>query len=186
LRRELASRRRGVPAAEAERAGLAVAERVAELPGFSRCARLALYASVGAELQVDALRRLAEARGLPLFWPRVAGARLDLVEARAAELEPGAFGVREPPGGRPPAELATGDWLVIPGLAFDARGRRLGRGGGFYDRLLARLREPMRVGVGYDFQCVDEVPAGPLDRCVDWVVTERRVLDARRRDEGDS
>jgi 5-formyltetrahydrofolate cyclo-ligase len=180
LRRELASRRSRVSAADSEEAGRRVAARVAELPGFGGCRRLALYAAVRGELSLAALAGLAEAQGLPLLWPRVVADRLEFVDATPGELEVGTFGVPEPPVGRAPVSLAAGDWVVVPGLAFDAAGRRLGRGGGFYDRALAGCAEPVRVGVGYDFQCVDEVPAGPHDQPVDWVVTEGRVLEVRR------
>jgi 5-formyltetrahydrofolate cyclo-ligase len=67
----------------------------------------------------------------------------------------------------------------VPALALDAAGRRLGRGGGHYDRLLAGVRGPIRVGVGYDFQLVELVPAGEGDERVDMVVTDQRLLRTR-------
>lgn len=157
-----------------------MAARVAGLEGFEACRRLALYAAVRGELPLGALAELAEARGLLQLWPRVVADRLEFVEATAGELSAGAFGVPEPPLGRAPVSLAAGDWVVVPGVAFDRAGRRLGRGGGFYDRALASLVAPVRVGVGYDFQCIDEVPAGPHDQPMSWVVTERRVIAVRR------
>jgi 5-formyltetrahydrofolate cyclo-ligase len=68
--------------------------------------------------------------------------------------------------------------VIVPGLAFDAAGRRLGRGAGHYDRAFPAGRQgaPLLVGVGYAFQLVDEVPAGPHDRRMDVVVTEEREV----------
>jgi 5-formyltetrahydrofolate cyclo-ligase len=180
LRVELESQRRAVPATHAEAAERALAAQIAGLPGFDSCRRLVLYAAVRGELSMEGIAQLAGMRGLPVLWPRVSGERLEFVTAAASELAPGAFGVPEPPAGRTAVPLAAGDWVVIPGVAFDRAGRRLGRGGGFYDRALAGCAESVRIGVGYDFQCVDEVPAGPLDQRMDWVVTNARVLAARR------
>lgn len=107
-----------------------------------------------------------EGRGLPLrFREWTPGARM----------RPGPFGAQVP---------AEGDWLqpdllVVPLLAFDAAGRRLGYGGGFYDRTLARLRAAgavRAIGFGYAGQEVDEVPADETDQLLDAVVTEAGVI----------
>lgn len=92
-----------------------------------------------------------------------------LVEAR--------FGLREPAGTAPPL---TPRIVIAPLLAVDPAGRRLGYGGGYYDRTLAALRrggEVVAVGIGYDVQIRPGVPAGPGDMRVDWVVSERRIID---------
>ena len=88
-------------------------------------------------------------------------------------------GRRPPRGGAPipPDRLAR---VVVPGLAFDAHGHRLGRGGGYYDRFLGRLRRTAAtVGLGFDVQITDEVPVNDGDVSVDIVVTDRRVTHAR-------
>ena len=176
LRGALERRRRRVSGAFAEAAGVAVAERVIALPGSDVCERLVLYAAVRGELPVAAIAGWAETRGLPLLWPRVTFDRVEFCVAGRGELSPGAFGVPEPPRRCPAAALGAGDWWLVPGVAFDPAGRRLGRGGGHYDRALAAHDGPLRIGVGYDFQCVDEVPALPHDQAVDWVVTDARSL----------
>jgi len=180
LREELGPRRRQVSEAAAEMAGRAIAATWVELPDFGSCRRLALYSAVRGEVATGGLLQLAELRGLRVLWPRVDDDRLVFVEAELRELTRGAFGIPEPPATRGGSLLAAGDWVAVPGVAFDAAGRRLGRGGGFYDRALAHCPESVRVGVGYDFQCIDEVPAGPLDQPMDWVVTDERVLAVRR------
>jgi 5-formyltetrahydrofolate cyclo-ligase len=179
----MGARRRSLAAREAERAGRAVAERLAETPEFAACRRLALYAPRAGELPTGPLAESALARGLALLWPRVSGGALEFVACRADELAPGAFGVAEPPAGCAAVALGGGDLAVLPALALDGAGRRLGRGGGHYDRALA---EPAHagtfwVGVGYDFQWMDEVPAGEGDARVDMVVTEARLVRTRAR-----
>jgi 5-formyltetrahydrofolate cyclo-ligase len=77
---------------------------------------------------------------------------------------------------RPIGEELTPDFLLIPLLAFDAAGRRLGYGGGFFDRTLAGLPGRFRLGCAYAAQQVDEVPAGPYDMTLDAVATERGVM----------
>ena len=78
------------------------------------------------------------------------------------------------------AEALIPDILLVPMLAFDRRGYRLGDGGGFYDRTLERLREtcePLAIGVAYAAQEVDAVPVGKYDQPLNWVVTEREAME---------
>jgi 5-formyltetrahydrofolate cyclo-ligase len=102
--------------------------------------------------------------------------RLYEVRDLAGDLKPGTCGIREPrPNRCPPADPDSLDFALIPGVAFDERARRLGYGGGFYDRLLAGgLPEgtPLVSGA-FGVQIVDEVPFDPHDAPVDLVVTER-------------
>ncbi|MBM3487435.1 MAG: 5-formyltetrahydrofolate cyclo-ligase [Alphaproteobacteria bacterium] len=97
----------------------------------------------------------------------------------------GAFGLREPPPGSP---AVRPEILLVPLLAFDASGGRLGYGAGYYDRTLASLRATgpvAAIGVGYEAQALDPVPTGPGDARLDWIATERRVIRAgRTEDEG--
>lgn len=86
-----------------------------------------------------------------------------------SELKPGAFGLREPQG--PPESNPSPSLVLVPGLAFDRAGRRLGRGKGFYDRAL-RLLPGLRVGVAFDVQVVERVPAAEEDAPVDALLTE--------------
>jgi 5-formyltetrahydrofolate cyclo-ligase len=179
LRRSLAERRRRVPAAWAARAAEQVAERLAATPELGACRRLALYAAADGELSTEPLARAARERGLRLLWPRVAGGSLGFAACAAGELVPGYRGLAEPPPAAPLVALEAGDLVVLPALALDPGGRRLGRGGGHYARLLEAQRGPIRVGVGYDFQLVELVPAGRGDERVDMVVTDQRLLRTR-------
>jgi 5-formyltetrahydrofolate cyclo-ligase len=78
--------------------------------------------------------------------------------------------------------VADVDWMLVPGVAFDRTGRRLGYGGGYYDRLLPLLGPDAVCAAGaYELQLVDEVPAAPHDLTVDVIVTEARTLAVRDR-----
>jgi 5-formyltetrahydrofolate cyclo-ligase len=117
--------------------------------------------------------------GRVLLWPRLgAGDRLEFAAcARWEELRPGRYGVPSPPTEAAPEALGAGDLVLVPGLAFDGAGRRLGRGGGHYDRALAAAEEgTVAIGVGYEFQRVDAVPVEPHDVALDAVVTERGLF----------
>lgn len=174
-------RRRALSSAERRRAGEAVARGLGATPELARARRIALYAAAGGELPTEPLLAEALARELPVLWPRVRGDALEFARCAADALEPGAFGIPAPPASAPATELGEGDLVVLPMLAVDLSGRRLGRGGGHYDRAFAAARAhgPLLAAVGYDFQVVGEVPAGEGDGRVDMVVTERRCVRTR-------
>lgn len=182
LRRRLAERRRAVAPAEAAAAAETCAGHLlgrAELRG-APC--VALYAALPDELPTRPLFEGLVALGIPRLLPRrLPGGGLGFARVeRWAELVPGPHGIPEPPSSAPPASPGTAAWIVVPGLAFDAAGWRLGRGGGVYDRALARLAGPRCVGLGYAFQLVERVPRDSHDRPVDAIVTERGWSWARR------
>lgn len=108
------------------------------------------------------------------YLPRVNGVNLDILPYDRSRLEFGAFHIEEPVGDEltDPAEI---ELIVVPAVAYDRRGNRLGRGKGFYDRLLSTTKAT-KIGVGYDFQLVDEIAVEPHDVPVDMVITQTEVL----------
>lgn len=181
--RRIALARRAAAPAEA-RAAAAVAVRgvfAAALP-VMRGTAVSGYVAIRDELDVLPLLADLHAAGAVCALPAVT-ARGAALSFRAwvpgAPLQPGAFGVAEPAPAAAPVRPAL---LLVPLLAFDRGGRRLGYGAGFYDRTLARLRaedggaETVAVGIGYAAQEWPEVPAGPLDERLDWIVTEREAI----------
>jgi len=146
--------------------------------GSGPARRWALFASLRSEVWMrplfEAIRR---GGGVPLV-PRVRGDRLDFVAVRDwGDLRSGVFGVPRPSAGRDAYRLAPGDVVILPGLAFDRAGHRLGRGHGFYDRTFAAVApSPLRIGACYHFQLLDHVPHGSHDRRVDAIVTERGMI----------
>ncbi len=118
-------------------------------------------------------------RGARVAYPRVGrpDAPLTFHPAAREALVPGRFGLLEPPADAPAVPAESLDLVVVPGVAFDADGGRVGFGGGFYDRTFgAGARRPPLVGLGFDLQVVARCPVGPTDVRVDAVVTESRVL----------
>lgn len=67
------------------------------------------------------------------------------------------------------------DLIIVPGVAFDRQRNRLGRGKGFYDRLLSTLNVP-KIGISYDFQLKDQIPVEPFDRKMDLIITEKEII----------
>jgi 5-formyltetrahydrofolate cyclo-ligase len=182
LRAEVLAARMRLPPSEREAASLAVAERVASLPAFAAARTLALYPAMGAEVDTAEIARRAQAAGKRLAWPRLEPGALALSFAAClpGELVPGPAGTRQPPPGAPAVPLAEIDCVLVPGVAFDPGGLRLGRGRGHYDATLAALpRRAARVGLAFEVQLVAEVPREAHDAPLDAVVTERRVVWTR-------
>jgi 5-formyltetrahydrofolate cyclo-ligase len=173
LRSLLVARRSRVSPAEAAAAAAALADAMLAEPRIRSARRVALYVARDGEISThalfEALRSLSIARLLPRFEGEamVWGAAEDW-----DALRPGRFGIPEP-GGDPVAPLTPDDVVVLPGVAFDRSGWRLGRGGGHYDRAFPPgAQSPWLVGVGYAFQWVAAAPHDSRDRRVDAIVTE--------------
>lgn len=181
VRRLVLSRRGRLSPAERAARGAAAAERLFSLPSLAGARAALAFASFGSEIPTDPILERLFAAGARVYLPYVAGSG-DLEMAQITtmdDLVPGYRGIREP-GERIPAASGAIDVAVVPGVAFDAAGRRLGYGGGFFDRFLATLpRRVPRVGVCFDLQVVDVVPAAEHDERADYVVTEERVIDCR-------
>jgi 5-formyltetrahydrofolate cyclo-ligase len=155
-----------------------VAERWAALPEAREARAVGLYAGLPDELPTRPLfEAVRDARKTALLPRCLDDDRLAFVAVeRWGDLVPGRHGVPEPEG--EPETLGPEDVVAVPGVAFDAAGRRLGRGRAYYDRTFppGAAGGPWLVGVGYAFQVVDRVPAAPHDRRVEAVLTERETL----------
>jgi 5-formyltetrahydrofolate cyclo-ligase len=177
LRQDLLRRRRGVTRETAEAAGRAVAQHLAGCEPFRTAASVALYAALPDELPTRPCFEALRARGAETLLPRMErGALVFRVVVHWEDLRAGRYGVLEPApeaAERPPGRA---DLLLVPGVAFDARGNRLGRGGGHYDAALPPAGAgPPVFGLGYELQVVASVPHGSRDRRVDAIVTESGI-----------
>jgi 5-formyltetrahydrofolate cyclo-ligase len=163
-----------VPPDAARAAAEAVAKAVMREARVLRAPRIALYATTRSELPTRPLFDALGGARMPRLLPRVRAGMLEWGVAEVwEELVPGRFGILEPVGD---AVRAPGpdEVVLLPCLAFDAQGWRLGRGGGHYDRAFPSDRgAPWLVGVGYAFQRVAAVPHDSRDRRVDAIVTEQ-------------
>jgi 5-formyltetrahydrofolate cyclo-ligase len=181
LRRAALARRDALSPAERMAGALAIADRglpVEVTPGTV----VSGFSPLKSEISpLPLLRRLADA-GASLALPVVIGRGQPLVMRAwsfGAPLASGVWGIREPPADAP--ELNP-DILIVPLLAFDRRGHRIGYGAGYYDMTIARLRamKPVTaIGIAFGSQEIAAVPATPRDASLDLVLTERETIDFR-------
>jgi len=181
LRQQMSRLRKAVTPADSAQAGLAAARALMDLELVGRAKRIALYAALPYEIPTRSLFDAVVSRAGAALLPRVThpvGLEFFAVEAWE-DLRPGGFGVLEPRSDGCAVRLTSGDLVVVPGVAFDAEGYRLGHGKGYYDRAFATefVDAPTLVGFAYEFQIVDAVPHDHRDRRMDAIVTERKVRD---------
>ncbi len=112
------------------------------------------------------------------FLPRVNGVNLDILPYDRTRLALGAFQIEEPQG-LDVASIDDIELIIVPGVAYDRNGNRVGRGKGYYDRLLSHSKAT-KIGLAYDFQLVDEIDAEPHDVKVDVVITPHAVIKISR------
>ncbi|MEU6575460.1 5-formyltetrahydrofolate cyclo-ligase [Streptomyces sp. NPDC046805] len=185
-RREFLAVRSRLTAGVVEEAGAALAERALELPELTGAHTVAAYVSVGSEPGTRALLDALRARGVRVLLPALLPDNdLDWgsytgEDSLVRVQHGGKMALFEPAGERlGPDAVTSADVVLLPGLAVDAHGMRLGRGGGSYDRVLARLERagarPALVVLLYDTEVVARVPAEAHDRPVDAVVTPSGV-----------
>jgi len=172
IRREIRALLPTAPDARAAKSAQ-ICEAIAASAAWQGAHTVAIFAPLPHEPDVESL--WMHGAGKVFAYPRVHEGRIDLFRvASLHELAPGAFGVREPLGNfECSASPETLDIILVPGVAFTRAGARLGRGGGFYDRLLASLpAQTCKVGVCFDSQVLPELPVERHDQHVDFIATE--------------
>lgn len=173
IRSKIKSLRTLLDSAEKEAAADAVFEKLEHSAAFQLAEKILMYHSLPDEL--DTRRFLSKWKNHKKFFlPRVNGVNLELLPYDESRLEIGSFHIEEPQGNDtyPVEEIEV---IIVPGVAFDKMGHRLGRGKGFYDRLL-QTAKATKIGVGYEFQLVDEIPVEAHDVPMDMVITEETVI----------
>lgn len=147
--------------------------RLEETAAFLLSEHILMYHSLPDEL---ATHRFLKKWGAKkhFYLPRVNGVNLDILPYEESRLELGAFYIEEPTGDDTvsPSDI---ELMVIPAVAFDRKGNRLGRGKGFYDRLLSST-DAAKIGVAYEFQLVESLPVEPHDVPMDMVITQSETL----------
>lgn len=186
-------RLRAIPPEARVSRSIAACDRLAESPLFAEADTVLAYLVMrdwldprrAPELCCDRLIELAHASGKWVCAPRLDWAARTMAPAVIAPGEAGEVRFYNVPEPRADAERLAPeaiDLVLTPGVAFDRAGRRLGRGGGFYDRFFERLagsprpKPALAVGLAFDEQLVDAVPAGPLDRPVDAIATDTQLI----------
>lgn len=183
LRDALRAQLRAVTPAQRHDASLNACNRLMQLEAFKHASVVMLYMPLSDEIDLTPAALRCFQRGKSVCVPKANIARGDMKAVEVSsfddeQMEKDELGVRSPTGGRliVPQQI---DLIIVPGVAFTAGGQRLGRGGGYYDRYLARAgRTATRIGLGFDFQVIDHVPTEPGDASIDLVVTDRRIAYA--------
>ena len=154
-------------------------EVLLSLPEFRQAATVMAYIPLPDELDISPAIRAAWGQGKVVVMPRIIWEQHELRPIVTHNLEEDLMasrhGLREPAGSEE-LSLSKIDLAIVPAVGFDRRGHRMGRGGGFYDRFLGRLRRSaITVGLAFDAQIIEVVPANERDLSVDIIVTDRRV-----------
>jgi len=157
----------------------AAGERLLSLPEISAARLILFFVSFGSEIDTVPMISRSLAAGKRIAVPRVERRARKLMpyEVRdlQSDLEPGAYGILEPKPDRPPARLDEIDVVIVPAVAWDEEGFRVGYGAGYYDRFLPEVPQAVRIGLGFELQVRSDVPRGPNDLPVDILVTEAAV-----------
>lgn len=182
--RRLALMRRGkVPLAMRDMAAAAITDTVCALPEVMAAPSILAFVSIRSEVPTNHLIQTILASGKQLFLPYVDSSGT-MRATSVSSVEDLAAGYRDIPEPRTraavPIDIASVGIAIVPGVAFDARGRRLGYGGGYYDTVLAAAPALFRVGICFEVQVVDEIPMEEHDERIDVLVTETRVIRCPR------
>ena len=180
LRSEIATKRKALDAQWLASASRRVAQNLQSLDAFQSAETVALYMAITGEVQLDTLFprcwTLGKRTCIPVF-----NANLKMYEmaeiTKETRFETGHYGIQEPVS---PSILDTDsiDLIVVPGVAFDAKGHRLGRGGGYYDRLLDGFPGET-TAVAFDFQILPAIPTHSHDMPVDAIATETKTVEVQ-------
>lgn len=180
MRRAVIDRRDRLTVEERRARSERIAERALSLSEVRSAAVVMAFWSFGSEVDTSSLIERLHATGKRVVLPRVDGDEVVAVEyAPGDPVAAAAFGAMEPTG-LEVVEPRDVDVVIVPAVALDRRGARVGYGGGFYDRFLARTRPDVAaIAVAFAIQVVDDVPEGRGDRRVDAIVTEDEVIRCR-------
>jgi 5-formyltetrahydrofolate cyclo-ligase len=179
VREEVLRVRKALTQDEVRLLSMRVHENLLSLPEFGAARVVASYVAKRDEVQTVDILRGALTSGKTVIVPRsdLSSVRLRFHEIHALdELHPGAFGIPEPPTSSPTVPLAKSDVILVPVVAWDLRGHRVGYGKGYFDRELKSRGDAVCVGLAFEFQCRDPLPDTPADVPMDMIVTDQRVL----------
>lgn len=183
VRHRVLAARDAMSATQRQRASSRIVDLVLSLPEVEGAATVMVFWSFGSEPDTAPLIDALHSRGLRVALPQIVGGEMEpRAYAPGDPLTETSFGAKEPFAGEV-VDPAAIDVVVTPAVAFDRSGRRVGYGGGFYDRFFPRTRpDTLRIGIGFGPQLLDEdLPGGHFDVGIDGVVTESGVVRFERR-----
>ncbi|MDE6290220.1 MAG: 5-formyltetrahydrofolate cyclo-ligase [Muribaculaceae bacterium] len=173
IRRKIKNLRMMLSEMEKASAAEEVFAQLEKTAAFMMADTILMYHSLPDELQtIKFLKKWHDRKRF--FLPRVNGVNLDILPYEETRLELGSFHIEEPTG-EDVVNVDDIELMVIPAVAFDRMGNRLGRGKGFYDRLLSTSKAT-KIGVGYEFQLLDSIPSEPHDVAMDMIITQKTLI----------
>lgn len=177
IRNSVGEKRSALSDVEVKQKSLLISDYLYSLEVFKLSNSIALYSPIQNEVGTESIFNKAIQAEKEVYFPRVNGSSLDFHRIdKLEQLQIGKFGVLEPKAHLLKADIEKIDLFVIPALAFDKSGNRLGYGKGYYDRALANISESKKIGLSYDLQILDSVPIDKNDRKVGIIVTELGVF----------
>lgn len=181
IRRTMLARRRSLSEEEFRSASRIIQQAFLGTQEYRRARSVAVYSSIHNEVETGLVARTALDSGKYVAYPAVVEHRLVFRQVPADfTMKSGAFGILEPCTDCRVFQPDDIDVYLLPGIAFDIKGERIGYGKGFYDKTLHRIEGQGRlVGLCYDFQLVDEIVGEPHDVKMDLIITEKRVVRPR-------
>ncbi len=185
IRARMKAKRRALPPDLASELSTGVASNLESWVSYQEARSIMFYVSFAGEVSTGPLMERAIAAGKTVSVPKihVIGRRMSahIVKDPATHLERGAYGISVPVESAPEIDPGLLDMVIVPGLAFDPQGHRVGFGGGYYDRFLSRVREDcISVALAYGFQVVPSIPGEEYDLPVRYLITENGIMACRR------
>lgn len=178
LRKQMLQKRRGLLDEAVKKNSAAVMQRLTANAVYRDAVCILTYISTDHEVDTTELIRRAWTENKQVFVPRVCGKGMEFYRIHSfEEVEPGAYGILEPKG----TEISKAEkgLLIVPGVAFDKSGNRIGYGGGFYDAYISRYPDLKKVALAYEFQVLETIPAEDFDQAVDMIITENHIYDGK-------
>lgn len=190
LRKDILQKRLRLPFEEIFELSSTIQKKFLEIRELKGAKRLALYASFKNEVLTETILEYAVAHRQEVFFPRIVREKKGLMFLKVhdkEDLASGSYDIKEPVHshrGIHQPEIAVSsslDIIVVPGIAFDTNGNRLGYGKGYYDKVLGSIKETcLIVALAFDFQIVNTIPAEAHDIKMDKIITESRVIHNRK------
>ncbi len=182
IRKEIAGLRKKVTPEEKQRWDTAIQERLFLLPQMENISGIFCYIDIGKEAGTKKILEELWRKKIPTAVPRVTGQEMAFSEIFSwRDVRPGYMGILEPLGQTAlPDGFDTNPLILVPAVALDLKGNRIGYGGGYYDRFLGRLTRGYVVSLVYEFQIYEDIQAEEHDRAVDGILTPKRFVVCRR------
>ena len=184
IRRRTLAARKLQPPEERESKSREICRQIAQIEEYQNAQTILFYMPIRGEANITPLLQARLREGRKCLLPKCGDERLlelFYINDLDLDLTIGKFNILEPCGRAIPCTAEGISVIIVPGVAFDAYGRRIGYGKGYYDRLLSSLRgKTALIAPAFELQLVDSIPADACDMPVDYIVTERRFIDCRK------